>query len=64
MKNNVIIFERARFSARRTATGDAIRGLRDNIVQITDYRNRARPRRTASGVFFTTGVLNTFGSIA
>ncbi|TYB82029.1 hypothetical protein [Maritimibacter fusiformis] len=64
MKNNVIAFDRTRFATRRAAARAAVGELRDNVVSIADYRTRTRPRRTASGVFFTTGVLCTFGSVA
>ncbi len=33
----------------------------DNIVPIAAWLDRARPRRTPTGVFFTTGVLATQG---
>lgn len=63
MENNVIAFDRTRFATRRAAVR-AIGELRDNVVSLADFRNRPRTRRTASGVFFTTGVLCTFGSVA
>ncbi len=37
------------------------RERRDNIVPIAAWLDRARPRRTPTGVFFTTGVLATQG---
>lgn len=64
MENNVIAFDGTRKANRRAAATAAATGLRDNIVSLADFRNRIRPRRTASGVFFTTGVLCTFGSVA
>lgn len=65
-QNNVIAFDRNR----RPATGAAraaraaAEGLRDNVIALADWQDRARTRRTASGVFFTTGVLTTYGSAA
>ena len=46
----------------RPAAGSAER--RDNIVPIAAWLDRARPRRTPTGVFFTTRVLDTPGCIA
>jgi len=37
---------------------------RDNIVPIAAWLDRARPRRTPTGVFFSTRVLDTPGCIA
>ncbi len=64
MKNNVIAFDCTRLADRRAAATDAATGLRDNVVSITEFRNRIRTLRTASGVFFTSRVLCTFGSVA
>lgn len=62
MNTNVIAFDRARKPANRaTAT---IRSVRDNVVSLAEWKSRARARRTASGVFFTTGVLVTCGHVA
>jgi hypothetical protein len=62
MHSNVIAFDRARKSATRaTAT---IRSVRDNVVSLAEWKTRAHARRTASGVFFTTGVLVTCGHVA
>ena len=62
MKTNVIAFDRARKPAHRAAA--AIRGVRDNVVSLNDWKTRARAHRTASGVFFTTGVLASCGDVA
>lgn len=63
MQNNVIAFNRTRKPANRATA--AIREVRDNVVSLTEWKNRARARRTASGVFFTTGVLATYcGNVA
>jgi len=61
--NNVIAFDRSRRLARNTVRA-AAEDLRDNVVALADWQGRARTRRTASGVFFTTGVLTTYGSAA
>jgi len=65
-QNNVIAFDRNRRTERnaRTAVRAAAEELRDNVVALADWQGRARARRTASGVFFTTGVLTTCGSVA
>ena len=62
MHNNVIAFDRTRKPVNRAAA--TIREVRDNVVSLAEWKNRARTRRTASGVFFTTGVLTTYGSVA
>jgi len=65
--NNIIAFDRTRRTNRDTARGPvraAAEGLRDNVIALADWQGRARTRRTASGVFFTTGVLTTYGSVA
>lgn len=64
--NNVIAFDRNRRTERntRSTVRAAAEELRDNVVAIADWQGRARTRRTASGVFFTTGVLTTYGSVA
>ncbi len=61
--NNVIAFDRNRRPARNTVRA-AAEELRDNVIALADWQGRARTRRTASGVFFTTGVLTTYGSAA
>jgi hypothetical protein len=61
--NNVIAFDRNRRPA-RTSVRAAAEELRDNVIALAEWKNRARARRTASGVFFTTGVLATYGSAA
>ena len=63
--NNVIAFDRNRRPA--SVSERAVRAaedLRDNVVALADWKGRTRARRTASGVFFTTGVLTTYGSAA
>ena len=66
-QNNVIAFDRNRRPARNSARG-AVRAaaeeLRDNVIALADWQGQARARRTASGVFFTTGVLATYGTAA
>lgn len=62
-QNNVIAFDRNRRPA-RNAVRAAAEELRDNVIALADWHDRARTRRTASGVFFTTGVLTTYGSVA
>jgi len=63
MHTNVIAFDRTRKTTAR-ATAASIRDMRDNVVSLAEWKTRARARRTASGVFFTTGVLATFGTAA
>lgn len=65
MKNNVIAFDPSRKpasseSAKPRTTAD--KGEKGNVVAIADHRKRVR--RTAGGVFFSTGVLLTHGSAA
>jgi len=62
MQNNVIAFDRNRKPGNRSSA--SIRGVRDNVVSLAEWKNRARAHRTASGVFFTTGVLATYGNVA
>ncbi len=62
MHTNVIAFDRALKSADRTTA--AIKSVRNNVVSLAEWKTRARARRTASGVFFTTGVLVTCGNVA
>lgn len=62
-KSNVIAFDRNRRPA-RAAVRAAAEELRDNVIALADFQGRSRARRTASGVFFTTGVLTTYGSAA
>ena len=66
MQNNVIAFDRSRKPATRAAEAAraAVQGARNNVVSLADWQSRARARRTASGVFFTTGVLLTYGNAA
>ncbi len=62
MSTNVIAFAR-----RNTRTETRTRhshDRHDNIVTLSSWLDRARPRRTPTGVFFTTGVLATQGFTA
>lgn len=65
-ENNVIAFDRNRRNDRSKSRSvrAAAEELCDNVIAIADWQGRARARRTASGVFFTTGVLATYGSAA
>ncbi len=66
-QNNVIAFDRTRRADRassRSPVRAAAEELRDNVIAIADWQGRTRARRTATGVFFTTGVLTTYGSAA
>lgn len=67
MNSNVIAFDRNRKPATARAAA-AVRstaaGIRDNVVSLADWKGRARAHRTASGVFFSTGVLVTCGDVA
>ena len=64
MSANVIAF--AGRNANRNARPLPRQGAdrHDNIVSIAGWLDRARPRRTPTGVFFTTGVLVTQGASA
>jgi hypothetical protein len=63
--NNVIAFDRTRKPVRSTAVlRETAAGIRDNVVSLADWKTRTRTRRTATGVFFSTGVLLTYGSAA
>lgn len=65
MNANVIAF--AARNANRNARPLPATGVterRDNIVPMAAWLDRARPRRTPTGVFFTTRVLATTGCIA
>jgi len=67
MSSNVITF-----AARKARAANDDRNLRpappsalrDNVILLTSWINRAMPRRTPNGVFFTTRVLMTTGEIA
>ncbi|PIE08409.1 MAG: hypothetical protein CSA74_02905 [Rhodobacterales bacterium] len=59
MNSNVIAF--ARRNTRPDARARQRQEQHDNIVNISSWLERARPRRTPTGVFFTTGVLATTG---
>lgn len=62
-QNNVIAFDLTR--AKRTVTRAISKSAsEDNVISLADWRGRARARRTAAGVYFTTGVLTTCGSAA
>lgn len=61
MQSNVIAFPAfPKKSARRPVQ----RHHRDNVVSLASWIGRAMPRRTPTGVFFSTGVLITPGEIA
>ncbi|GKY86280.1 hypothetical protein [Sinisalibacter aestuarii] len=63
--NNVIAFDRTRRAALCAVTGrETTAGTRNNVVSISEWKSRPRARRTASGVFFSTGVLLTYGNVA
>ncbi len=65
MKSNVIAFDRARKTTRREAVSRPATELTDkNVVSLEDWKSKTHARRTASGVFFTTSVLATLGSVA
>jgi len=67
MNTNVIAFDRNRKPANRdsaAATAKDTAETRGKIVSLTDWKGRTRTRRTATGVFFSTGVLLTYGAAA
>ncbi len=61
MPTNIIAF-----IARPSQSRAAIRpqSNRDNVISLATWLDRAVPRRTPNGVFFTTRVLATSGDIA
>lgn len=65
MNTNVIAFDRNRKPANpAAATAKGRAETRGKIVSITDWKGRTRARRTPTGVFFSTGVLLTYGAAA
>jgi len=60
MKNNILSFT----ASREIHPAAKSRAYRDNIVSLDKWRNRARPHRTSTGVFFMTNVLCTPGAAA
>ncbi len=65
MKSNVIAFDRARKTTRREAVARPAAEMTDkNVVSLDAWKSQSHARRTASGVFFTTRVLATLGSVA
>lgn len=63
MKSNVIAFVgRPANSNYRPAPQQT--ESRDNVISLTSWVSRARPRRTPTGVYFTTRVLASQGQIA
>jgi hypothetical protein len=61
MHSNVIAFT-AR--PKTTTSCPAPRRPRDNVITLASWIGRAMPRRTPTGVFFTTQVLVTTGEIS
>lgn len=61
MSSNVIAFS-TRPISRPVRPASPCR--RDNVIQLAAWIGRAMPRRTPTGVFFTTPVLVTPGEIA
>lgn len=66
MNNNIIAFDRNRKPANRILAAAKAKetGSRGKIVSLSDWKGRPRARRTATGVFFSTGVLLTYGDAA
>lgn len=64
MQSNVIAF--AARAARAANDNHNVRRtpVRDNVISLTSWINRAVPRRTPNGVYFTTRVLMTTGELA
>lgn len=64
MQTNVIAF--AARAARAANENRNVRHAhaRDNVISLTSWINRAVPRRTPNGVYFTTRVLMTTGEVA
>ena len=60
MHTNILHFPQSRH-----ANSNAIvSNMRDNVIQIEQWRDRAKVRRTQNGVFFTTNVLDFTGDAA
>lgn len=66
MNTNVIAFDRNRKPADHIIAKVAAKNAaaREKVVSLADWKGRPRARRTASGVFFSTGVLLTCGHVA
>ncbi len=60
MHTNILPFPKAR----RTKRAPALREDRDNVIQLSEWRDKARIRRTHHGVFFETHVLGFTGNAA
>ena len=68
MNANIITFDQTRKPANRVIAAakakDAEANAGNKVVSMADWKTRSRARRTARGVFFTTGVLLTHGTSA
>lgn len=66
MNTNVIAFDKSRKPATRILAAVTAKnaGGRGRIVSLSEWKRLPRARRTATGVFFSTGVLLTYGSAA
>lgn len=68
MSANVIAFAARTARAANTNTRYGCRAKSapnaDNVIALANWLDRARPRRTPTGVFFTTGALVSPGQIA
>ena len=64
MQSNVIAFTGPANDNRRARTETRQTGSRDNVISFANWVGRAMPRRTPTGVFFSTNVLMTSGNLA
>ncbi|MEJ2021441.1 MAG: hypothetical protein P8X43_05205 [Maritimibacter sp.] len=64
MKSNVIAFDRVRKTTRSSDTDRPVADSENKVVSLMEWKTRTRTRRTASGVYFTTGILATWGGAA
>ena len=60
MHTNILHFPRTRHAN----TNSIVCKLRDNVIRLDQWRNRAKVCRTQNGVFFTTNVLGFGGDAA
>lgn len=64
MNTNVIAFDRNRKNPGRPCETSRKASSLGKVVSIAEWKLRSHARRTANGVFFSTSVLLTSGSVA
>lgn len=60
MQTNVLPFPKPRQTGRKTIAHK----IRDNVIQLDDWRDRSKIRRTNNGIFFVSNVLCFAGDAA